>query len=235
MISDTFFLKNTLSFFIILFLLVKPINLYSQENNKNWIIGGTGNIGISKVTLNIQFARDYRAKYAFSGNFGMFIENKINYRSSIGIEALWVQIEGKEAKESYNYIFQNMKFNGVSSRKFRLHSSYIGMPVYYRLKIKKIGIKAGVQPMLFLFAHSNEKISGEVNDEPTVAEIEVKNLKFNHFDIGPKVGIDYKLNDRLLLRADCYYGLRDVSSPDYRWLRNRQYNLGLQYIFKTIN
>ena len=86
--------------------------------------------------------------------------------------------------------------------------------------------------MIFLFASSNYEASGEIYGEPYEAESKMKDIRFNRIDIGPKVGVDYRLNDKFRLRADYYHGLTDITPDEFSWeRRNRQFNLGINYIF----
>jgi hypothetical protein len=208
----------------------------SSAKSQNLIIGGTGNIGLSKVTSNLPKSGNYKVKFTLSGNLGMFLEKKIGQNSSLGIEALWVQIEGKEItdnKELTSFNGQELEVIGVISDKSTLHSSYVGIPVYYRFEFGKIGVKGGFQSMIFLFASSNYEANGEIGGEPYEAESEIKDIKFDRIDIGPKVGVDYQLNEKLRLRIDYYHGLTDITSDEFPWQRrNRQFNLGVNYIFR---
>lgn len=210
------------------------IGLYSAQS-QNIIIGGTGNLGLSKVTSNLPISGDYNVKYTLSGNLGLFLEKKIGQKSTLGIEALWIQVEGKEItnnKELTVFNGQELEVVGVVSDKYKLHSSYLGIPIYYRHEIGKLGIKGGFQPMIFLFSSSSYEANGVINGEAYEVESKFKDIRFDQFDIGPKVGIDYKLNDNFRLRADFYYGLNDITSDEYYWeRRNRQISVGIQYNF----
>lgn len=207
----------------------------NSAKSQSLIIGGTGNIGLSKVTSNLPTSGDNKIKFTLSGNLGMFLEKKIGQKSSLGIEALWVQIEGKEVTENIGItVFngQELEVIGVISDNTTLHSSYVGVPVYYRFELGRIGIKGGVQPMFFLFASSNYKANGEIGGEPYEEQNNMKGIKFDQIDIGPKVGIDYRLNEKIRLRADYYHGLTNITSDEFPWeRRNRQFNLGVNYIF----
>lgn len=218
----------------LLLLLILVIGLNSAKS-QNLVIGGTANIGFSKVTSNLPISGDYKVKFTHSANLGMFLEKKIGQKSLLGVEALWVQIEGKEITDNKAltaFNGQEIVIFGVISDKSTLHSSYVGIPVYYRFVFRKIGIKGGFQSMIFLFASSNYEANGEVNGIPYEAESEMKDIEFDRIDIGPKVGIDYRLNEKFRLRADYYHGLTDITSDEFPWeRRNRQFNLGVNYIF----
>ena len=207
----------------------------NSAKSQNLVIGGTGNIGLSKVTSNLPISGDYKVKFTLSGNLGMFLEKKIGQKSSLGIEAIWVQIEGKEItndKALTAFNGQELEVIGIISDKSTLHSSYVGIPIYYRIKFGKIGIKGGFQPMIFLFASSNYEANGEINGEQYEAESEMTDIEFDRIDVGPKIGIDYRLNNKFRIRADYYHGLTDITSDEFPWQRrNRQFNLGINYIF----
>jgi len=55
---------------------------------------------------------------------------------------------------------------GVISDKSKFHSSYVGIPIYYRSEIGKLGIKGGIQSKIFLLASLNYEATGEISDEP---------------------------------------------------------------------
>lgn len=222
--------------FLLLLILIIGMN---SAKSQNLIIGGSGNIGLSKVTSNLPISGDYKVKFTLSGNLGLFLEKKIGQKSSLGIEALWVQIEGKEVSNDVEltaYNGQELEVIGIISSKSTIHSSYLGIPVFYRFEFGRIEIKGGFQPMLFLFASSNYKANGEIYGEPYEAESAKKDIKFDRIDIGPKVGIDFRLNEKFRLRTDYYHGLLGITSAGFPWQRrNRQFNLGVNYIFGIIN
>ncbi|MBK8483690.1 MAG: outer membrane beta-barrel protein [Saprospiraceae bacterium] len=116
-------------------------------------IGITANLGLSKVTSNFLVSDDYKVKYTYSGNIGVFIEKEIGNKSSLGAEVLWVQIGGKETTDNKiltAFDGQDLKVVGIISDVAKLNSSYIAFPFYYRVQLNKIGIKIGLQTMFFL-------------------------------------------------------------------------------------
>jgi len=97
-----------------------------------------------------------------------------------------------------------------------------------------VGIKAGFQPMLFLFASSYYNANGEVNSIPFISSSNRKDIKLKN-DIGPKVGIDYSLWKRFNLRLDYYHGLKTILQNDNSSFydgKNRQISLGIQFYFQ---
>ena len=127
---------------LLLFLIIVLAINFGKSQNLN--IGGTGNLGLSKVTSNLPISGDYKVKLALSGNLGMFIEKKISKKSILGMEVLWIQIEGKTVtknKELTGFNGQELEVVGVISDKSTIHSSYIGVPFYYRLELGRVGSK----------------------------------------------------------------------------------------------
>ena len=214
-------------------LLLLLITIVSNPaKSQRLVVGATGNIGLSKVSSNLPLGENYKVKFTLSGNFGLFLAKKVSQKSSFGIEALWMQIEGNEKSKNRELtVFngQELIVIGVISEKTRIHSSYLAVPVYYRFEIGKFGIKGGVQPMIFLFASSNYEGNGEINGEPYHQESKTKDVKFDRIDFGPKIGIDYRLSGKFKIRADYYHGLLDITSDEFPWQRrNRQVNLGIE-------
>lgn len=150
---------------------------------------------------------------------------------------MWVQIEGKETADdkilrAASQTGEGLETIGVISDKATVHTSYVGVPFYYRFAAGKFGIKAGVQPMIFLFASSNYEAEGEISGEPYAAKSSRSDIVFDRIDLGPKIGIDYRLNEKIRLRADYYHGLTDITSDEFPWeRRNRQVSLGVGYVF----
>lgn len=224
-------MKNYQTLLSILFVIL-TLNTTKAQN----LMGGiVGNVGFSKVTSDLPISGNYKVKFTLSGNLGVFLEKRISEKSSLGMEVLWVQMEGKEVTKDKGLIGiegEQIVTVGVISDKANLHSSYLGLPFYYRLKLGRLGVKAGVQPMIFLFASSNYEASGEVFNEPYFTESRTKDISFKSIDIGPKVGLDYQVNNKFRLRVDYYHGLTDITMDSFPWQRkNRQFCIGGNYLF----
>ncbi len=209
---------------------------YFNATAQNLDFGITASLGFSQVTSNLPFSGDYFTTFAPSGKLGMFTEQRIGKNSFLGVEALWVQMEGKELTKDKELFTFNENLEkivlGVISDKSRLHASYIGLPFYYRHEFGKFGLKGGMQTLIFLFASSNYKASGEVNDKPYEAESKTSDIELDKIDVGPKIGIDYKLNNSFRLRADYYHGLIDITPNEFPWQKkNRQLSIGVNYFF----
>jgi hypothetical protein len=224
-------MKNYQTLLSILF----TVLMLNTAKAQNLIGGVVGNIGFSKVTSAFFTPGDFKVKFALSGNFGVFLEKRISQKSSLGMEALWVQMEGKEVSKDRTLMAfdgQQLVTVGVISDESRLHISYLGLPFYYRIELGKVSIKAGVQSLLFLFANASYEGRGELYGEPFSTESKTKDIDLKSIDIGPKVGLDYQLNNRFRLRADYYYGLTDITSSEFSFQRkNQQLCVGGNYLF----
>ena len=152
----------------------------------------------------------------------------------MGVELLWVQIQGKETNKDkvlFTYYELTQVEIGNITDKSISHSSYAAFPIYYRHEIGKLGLRAGFQTMVFLFASSRYTASGEFEGNPLDIDSKTKGIKFDPIDIGPKLGLDFKLNEALHLRADYYHGMVDVVSDSFfRHRRNRQVAVGVNYL-----
>lgn len=66
--------------------------------SQNLRVGITGNVGYSKMyseTLQHEYVQQ-NSQFVLSGNAGIICEKEISKMSSLGIELLWVQMEGDE-------------------------------------------------------------------------------------------------------------------------------------------
>jgi hypothetical protein len=206
---------------------------------QNIIVGVSVSPGISKINTAEELDFNLKEKLAFSGNAGIFLEKNIAPKSSLGVELLFVQIQGKMTIKERDLLYENggtAIVAGTASDVFRTHLSYTAIPLYYKYKIGKVGLKAGLQPMIFQYGSASRKTTGTLLDEPYEDKITAKDISKKKFDIGSKVGLDYELNNKFRLRADYYQGFTNVSSnSDFYNNKIIQISIGLQYIFARKN
>jgi hypothetical protein len=223
-------MKTEIRIYSLLSFLLISILVKSQSTS----FGITLNPGLSKVTSDLPISGN-EVKLAFSWNAGLLYELGVFKNSSVGIELLWVQIEGKEESTRSLYVITGInefEVIGTISDESKLHSRYIGIPVYFKYRFGKFAIKPGFQTMVFLFAKAHTKNWGERNGEPFSNEHTREDIQFDTFDYGPKLGIEFMLTNSVLLRSDCYYGLTNITPDGFPWQRsNRQITLGVNYIF----
>ncbi|HMR90118.1 MAG TPA: outer membrane beta-barrel protein [Saprospiraceae bacterium] len=216
--------------FTLIFLLVVTLG-----RAQNLTFGWTINLGPSIVTSNERGAGTLKTKAAFSGNFGVFLEKKLGKNAYLGIEGLWVQMEGFEVDENIEYYEsygEDFIKVGFITEEYKYHTSYLGLPIYLRYEIGKLGILGGVQTLFLLKTSTHFRSYGELKGEPFDSEGKMDPLILTTLDFGPKIGIDYQISPKLSLRMDYYHGIQDITADRWEWIRkNRQLGIGISYIF----
>ena len=217
---------------LFLFLIFVCVVSVDTIKSQNLSIGVTGNLGVSQINLLSDFPIPdyYEFDYSMSSSAGLFVQKTITKKSSLGIEILWVQIQGREAEVNKPILTSSGFERGLATEETDRSIAYIGGPIYYHLKFKNLGIKGGVQSMIYLSQKVNRKSSGVLDGEPYSYEGEWDDIRYNDFDYGLKMGLDYSLNDHLRLRADYYHGFKSII-PYWiaRSLKIRQFTLGIEY------
>jgi hypothetical protein len=203
--------------------------------SQNLTFGATISLGPSVVTSNERGAGTLKTKTAFSGNVGVFLEKKLGTNYAIGLEALWVQMEGFEVDENIEWFEASIEEPisiGYISEEYRFHTSYLGLPLYFRYEIGKFGIKGGIQSLFLLRTSTHFRSYGELKGEPFDSEGKIDPLELSKMDSGPKIGIDYTISPNLKLRMDYYHGVSDIAIGRFdRVRKNRQLGVGISYIF----
>ena len=119
-----------ISFFLLISVL--PINIIASQNLS---IGISANAGLSHVKSKITSSSNFKDKHSLSYSYGAFMEKKIANKSSLGLELLWVQIQGREKRvrdELRVFNGQEIEVAGYITDESRLHSSYMAIPIYYK-------------------------------------------------------------------------------------------------------
>lgn len=215
-----------------LFLIFVSVLFVDTLKSQSLSIGATANIGLSQINRlsDYPIPEYYEYDFSLSGNAGLFIRKELSRKSSVGLEVLWVQITGEEAVINRPIVTSSGDNRGFETEITTRNISYLGAPIYYRLKINNLGIKVGVQPMLYLFQKVNRKSNGEIDGESYAFDGEYDDIRYNNLDYGLKAGLDYSLNDRFRLRADYYHGFKSII-PYWiaRSMKIRQVTLGVEY------
>lgn len=212
------------------------LTTFSTLKAQNLAFGVTGNAGLSKMVINSQFLSSLEAQFAFSGNGGLFLEKSITEKHAIGLELLWVQIQGREGRNDYEIAGMDddgeFEVIGLGSNEENFQASYLALPIYGRYQVGKFGLKVGFQTMLFLNATSDFKIENNFFDGTSILEEQSETaIDFRAIDLGPTVGLDFSVHTKLRLRLNYYHGARDIILDGTPFLerRNRQVSAGLQY------
>jgi Outer membrane protein beta-barrel domain len=218
------------TYFMLIFLFVVTLG-----RAQNLTFGGTISSGPSVVTSNERGAGTLKTKAAFSGNVGVFLEKKLGTNYALGLEALWVQMEGFEVDENIEWFEASIEEPisiGYISEEYRFHTSYLGLPLYFRYEIGKFGVKGGMQTLFLLRTSTHARSHGELYNEPHNSEGKAKPLELSTMDFGPKIGLDYQISPKLRLRMDYYHGIQDITADRWEWIRkNRQLSVGISYYF----
>ena len=215
---------------LFLFILFSSFTHFAFAQNiqsQNWDFGISFNLGASKLSgittsnfftiiegnpaFRYEDISDFEA--AKSGSLGFFAERKIGNYFALGSELLWVQIEGRE----------NLAFFTIEETRF--HQSFIAIPTYASLLIKKFRIKGAIQPMIFVMDsyHSHSIPARSINTPLRQYDFELD--RFSH---GYKFGLEYSLSSHFRLKADFFtFSLKN----GFHTQKNVQATLGVNYIF----
>lgn len=195
---------------------------YSQDAQ----MGVTLNIGFSKFPL--EHSSNKETKFTKSGNFGIFFEKKKSRINSFGIGFLWVQLEGME-RSFASSISQSRYFET------RTHLGYFGMPIYHRIKTKKLAFQYGIQGLILLARSENYHVYRAFpNQKPNFTSTSNKpTFEGNDFDFGPKIGFDYEMKGNFRLKADFFIGLLNKDTGKITTKKNsQQFTIGLSTFFE---
>jgi hypothetical protein len=151
--------------------------------------------------------------YRPSGQIGVFYNFHLGSSSSMGTELLLLQIEGKS------------KYKKVSGDSYDVlrHLTYVGLPIYYGYKVKKIECNLGFQ---FNYLLRGKEQNGNFGNETYKANID-------KFDYGVRGGIIYDYSNKFEIEGNYYFGINNIWADTYHkgnW-KVRQLTVGLRYKF----
>ena len=205
------------------------------------IFGASANFGFSYLNSNPEDRNDVEFDKNKSWSLGVFFENKISHKSSLGIELLYVQIGGKNIIENeaiFETIDEVTEIVGVVTTKNELSFSFVSFPFYFKYQLGRVGLKGGFQPLILLFEHDKYQIVGEINDQPYEKEAYGISYDIDKYNIGAKLGIDFELNCRTKISTDLYYGLNNFNFNQFgskkSTTRIEQITFGVQYNIMNI-
>lgn len=220
---------------IILTILLFNFSIYGQQN-----IGIKANGGLSRIYNNFNSSPATTLKFYFvpSGQGGLFYNLPLGNKSLLGTELLFIQIEGKERWET-RWTDQNGNPTGeIDFDNIEKHISYIGLPIYYGFKIKKLTLNLGVQTSFTLM--SSARAQGQVpNGYGGISTWDNKadNL-YDPFDFGARAGLIFNLTNRFAVEGTYYYGINNILIKNrYNTelkMKIQQMTIGLRYTFFTI-
>jgi opacity protein-like surface antigen len=206
------------------------------------------NGGVSKMSDNLydHYHGSQTSYFVPSGQAGFFYDQPVRAHEVFGVELLFSQIQGKT--KSVDTI-GTYSANGTTSTNILLTNtftgsiSYLTLPVYYGVKIKKFTIKAGLQVSVMLARQGKEHY--QVNYIPpysyyTVPMDKSGKLYVKDGAFGQTASITYNISQKFAIEASYYYELSNLyrnaklnASAENVW-RFQQITLGLRYSFLTI-
>lgn len=195
-------------------------------------LGIKAGAGLSRITNSLNM-ENLSTQFVPSGQGGFYYKRTLGNGSSLGMELLFSQIEGKETWEGWELLFNSDERFEMVYVKNRLsrHISLLSLPVYYGINIKKLTIHAGVQSSYAIAYSSPYTSTGIRQGQPYRRKTISDNSVIDKFDFGPRAGIIYPLNDKLSVEATYYYGfnniLKDGSPADK--LKVQQMTVGVRY------
>lgn len=182
-----------------------------------------------------------------SGQAGIFYNLPVRTNEVFGIELLFSQITGKEYEvQTESYYNGNGTTTTIMTNALSRHISYLSLPIYYGIKIKKFTVKVGLQVSVTLASSGQSTVQGNFDSlgNPAPLGTYTSTLKTNKLYImdgafGQTAAITYNLSPKFALEANYYYELSNIyrkpniSGAETIW-KFQQITLGLRYSFLTI-
>jgi hypothetical protein len=226
-----------MSKYILLFLLQNLcITAYGQYKWGLKINGGVSRIYNSFASNNSDPNTVYNIKFAPSGHAGIFYSSQLGNNSLFGLEVLFSQIRGSEKLE-LDLIDINQNNVGYSRREIYKNISYIGLPIYYAIKIKRVSVSAGMQVSFAISSNGREEGEAKALEEVIQIKNKFKPLNIKSYDFGPRAGIDFRFNKYWSIEGVYYFGINNIikeSALDQKW-RVQQATIGIKYNLPTPN
>lgn len=220
----------------ILTILIFNFSVYGQQN-----IGIKANGGFSRIFIYDNSTQQIVQKSYFvpSGQGGLFYNLPLGNKSLLGAELLFIQIEGKERLEIQATDQLGNPTGEIIIDNIDKHISYIGLPIYYGFKIKKLTLNLGVQTS-FTFASSAREKGQAPDGYGGISTWDNKSDKLNidAFDFGARAGLIFNLTNRFAIEGTYYYGInnvlkKNIYNTELKW-KIQQMTIGLRYTFFTI-
>lgn len=214
---------------LLITLLATNLTVFGQHN-----FGLKANGGLSKISTNLNSSIS-TIPFVPSGHGGLFYNLQLGDKSLLGAELLFIQIEGKERIETPE-IDHGIPTGELIINNFWRHISYIGLPIYYGLKIKKLTINLGFQASFTLTSFERKKGQAPYNGGIITWDNKYDKLYIDSYDFGPRAGLIFNLTDKFAIEGMYYYGINNILDNDItidRTWRVQQVTVGFRYAFPT--
>lgn len=223
-------MKKSIKLTLILTILITNLATYAQQQ-----MGVKINGGLSKITISSEIVDNpFETHFVPSGQAGAYYHLPVRNAFSLGAELLFSQIEGKDRME-YDLTDLDGNIEGhVKSIGYR-HISYLSLPVYFGVTVKKLTLNAGFQLSYAFSSSGRTKSNGtfyeQGQEQSYSSDSKSDNINIKIWDFGPRAGIIYPLTKRLDLEGTYYYGLNNIQKgEDPMWkLKAQQITLGVRY------
>ena len=207
--------------------------LFYLTASAQYQFGIKANFGFSKI--NSRNDIEINQKYFFNPSVqgGLYFNYPISNKSSLGTELFFTQIEGKEtANSEINEPDGSPTGRYISVTRYK-HISYIGLPIYYVYKIKKLTFNVGLQANILLSNSAEDTYQGDAYGNGRIYTDKVQyELFIDKYDFGARCGIVYDLNKKFAVEGNYYQGINNILKkvPSLYWKWNiQQMTIGLRY------
>ena len=196
--------------FLILITIIVPLSVFGQHT-----FGFKASAGLSKIISTSDVKLTVHKNYfALSGAEGLFYNRRLRKKHLFGAELLFMQIRGKVHTENYAsgqvgnlsgtyYIKDNWSF-----------VSYVGVPIYYGFRYKKLNVNLGFQALLTMKSRGRiEGINGQ-NSVSVPYETKINKLDVSNYNYGPRAGIMFSFTRLISVEAVYYHGINNILVTD---------------------
>jgi hypothetical protein len=188
--------------------------------------GGYSRMYDSYTPLNFTHTMQFQP----SGQFGFYCLYHINSTFSFGTELFFVRINGKETNTRIVYDSLN-KANAQGTDIFHTHISYVAVPAYFGIVIKKFTINVGAQVLLRFHTNGLETFKITEGRIDTSWSNKIDSLPIKGINIVPRLGVVYQLTNRFSVEATYYCGINNILKScitDRTW-RTQQITMGVRF------
>lgn len=188
-------------------------------------------LGFGTSRIQNDFGRNYfdsyKNSFALSGQFGVYCLVPMTEKLKLSSELLFIPIRGKETL-NYQAGENNMLYDLKTSTKTTL--SLLSMPVYASYNLwGNTHLLAGVQPSFVLSEKAKIHDTSSAANESFDYKYEHDDLYLHSFDISPRLGLAYVLNDAVALECSYYHSLASLSKAKDREYKIQQFTMGIRY------
>ncbi|MHB8260870.1 MAG: outer membrane beta-barrel protein [Bacteroidia bacterium] len=176
---------------------------------------------------------------------GLFYNLHLGKKSLLGAELLFMQIEGKEHSITEENPLMLPTGQLITTDTYQ-HISYLSLPIYYGIKVKRFTFNIGLQTSVVLMSSGEQTVqtkditSSQIVVSSSTSSYKTNNLPIKQFAFGEVTKITYNLTNTFAIEANYYWGLSNIyknTSSVYAGItlwRTQQLTIGLRYTFLTL-